>query len=169
MAGAFAAFAWTFGTVEGLHFGSLFAFRLFGDFDFFLADVFDIFRFVLGDKARLDADGGTAGALARIAALGAFQFKGSGGEALLGIERDLHTVLGFDARQFAAFLVEDVERHFVGDLDRDGGGPVLLAFLFQAAQHAQGGGFGGAHQACARAMRAGDRGTGNDAGAQALA
>ena len=68
-----------------------------------------------------------------------------------------------------ALLVENVDRHFVGDLHRHGGGAVLLAFLLQAAQHAQGGGFDGAHQAGAGAMRAGDGRAGDHAGAQALA
>src|SRR5665647_534025 len=67
--------------------------------------------------------------LARIAALGAFQLEGTGRQAVLGDKGDVHAVLVFDARQFMALLVQDVDRHIVGDLDRDRGGAVFLSFF----------------------------------------
>ena len=65
-------------------------------------------------------------------------------------------MLGLDARQFMALLVQDVDCHIVGDLDRDRGGAVLLGFFLDAAQDAQRGGFHRTHDALAVAMRAGD-------------
>ena len=56
--------------------------------------------------------------VARIAAAGALQFEIARQQAFLGLEGDCHAVFGFDARQFAALLVEGVDRHFAGDLAR---------------------------------------------------
>ena len=141
-----------------------------GEF-FFVVDLFHIvgLRLAGGYKAGLDADGGGTRTLARIAGAGAFDLECAARHVGLGIEGDLHAILRLDAAQLVALLVEDVERHFIVDLDGDGGGTALFAFLFQTAQHAQGGGFDGAQQPGALAMRAGDGGTRDDAGAQALA
>jgi hypothetical protein len=138
------------------------------EFLFFL-DFFFVFRFRLAGRheSGLDADGGIARPLGRVALLGALQLEGAGGQAILGIEEYFHAMLGLDAAELVALLVQHIDRHIIGDAHGNGGGAVLLGFLFQAAQHAQGGGFDRAHQADARAMRAGDGRTGDHAGAQA--
>ena len=153
---------------------ALFAFRrcFLGFFGFlFLVALFLIFRLRLvgGDKARLDADGVLRGRSPGSRFLVRSISKEPAARPSLGSKLMSMPCSASMRAELAALLVEDVDRHLARHLHGDGGGAALLAFLFQAAQHAQGGGFGGAHQAGAGAMGAGDGRAGDDAGAQALA
>ena len=70
-----------------------------------------------------------------------------------------------DAIDFAALLIERVDRHIRWRLDHQACGRCALALFIESAQQAQGGGFGRANDALAVAMRAGHGRARDDTGA----
>ncbi|MGD0144837.1 MAG: hypothetical protein ABSC92_16925, partial [Rhizomicrobium sp.] len=109
------------------------------------------------------------GPLIRRALTDALDLEIAGHDAVLGLELDGHAVVHFDARQFAALLIQRVHRHVDRDANDKCIGALALALFVERAQHAQRRGFHGPHDTLAAAMRARNGRSGDDARPQPLA
>src|SRR6185437_3395989 len=138
----------------------------------FLVELFfldDVEFLVVLDGGRRGEGGHRPHEILGIAVADAFELEGARHQLRLGLETDRDGVFALEPRQLAALLVQCVHRDVGGDPDGQPLGALLLRLLLDAAQHAQRGGFDGAHDALAAALRAQHGRARDDAGAQALA